>query len=986
MQSNNPFDTRKTLTTDSGDVEIYSLKALDEKVEGDVFSLPFSVRVLLESLLRNCGGKFVSEEDVKALASWPESVGGELAYLPARVVMQDFTGVPAVVDLAAMRSAMQSLGGNPDKINPLVPSDLVIDHSVQVDAFGSPAALQFNAEREFERNRERYEFLKWGQQAFDDFTVVPPATGIVHQVNLEYLARVVEVRDGVAFPDTLVGTDSHTTMVEGLGVLGWGVGGIEAEAVMLGQPYYMLVPEVIGFKLTGALQEGVTATDLVLTVTEMLRAHGVVGKFVEFYGEGLSKLSLPDRATIANMAPEYGATCSFFPVDAETTKYLLGTGRDEELAELVEAYCKQQGLWRTDETPDPRFSETLELDMDTVESSLAGPRRPQDRLALANVKPAFRQALADMVDPDHPLIKNGKNGQADPYDEADEESFPASDTPDPDIPIRGAANEYEGKEGGAVSTGESHSSDDTESFPASDTPAGAADATNEGRPDPTAGGEPEPAEPEAVPSGSVTVMLDGEEAELRHGTAVIAAITSCTNTSNPSVMIGAGLLAKKAVEKGLTVQPHVKTSLAPGSKVVTEYLETSGLLDYLEELRFDVVGYGCTTCIGNSGPLPEAISETVNENDLVVAAVLSGNRNFEGRINPDVRANYLASPPLVVAYALAGTVDMDLAKDPLGEGEDGNPVYLKDVWPSQAEVAEEIEGALDPEIYRRQYADVYTGNEQWNAVDVPSGDLYEWDLDSTYIQEPSFFKGLSPEAGDLEDIEGARVLVKVGDSVTTDHISPAGAIPSKSPAGQYLISKGVDPRNFNSYGSRRGNHEVMVRGTFGNIRLRNQLVSREGGYTVHFPDGEETTIYEASVKYGEEGVPLIVLAGKEYGTGSSRDWAAKGSFLLGIKAVIAESFERIHRSNLIGMGVLPLQFTSGENAESLGLNGKETYDVEGLRNLSPGAELTVRATGEDGDTKEFEVKARVDSPVEVEYLRNGGILQTVLRQLLKESA
>jgi len=984
MPENNAFDAQSRLDMSAGEVTIHSLKRLDEKVEGDVFSLPFSIRVILESLLRNCGGRFVAEEDIKALASWPESVGGELAYLPARVVMQDFTGVPAVVDLAAMRSAMREVGGDPRKINPLVPTDLVIDHSVQVDAFGSPAALQFNAEREFERNRERYEFLKWGQQAFDNFTVVPPATGIIHQVNLEYLARVVEVKDGVAMPDTLVGTDSHTTMINGLGVLGWGVGGIEAEAVTLGQPYYMLVPEVIGFKLTGALREGVTATDLVLTVTQMLRAHGVVGKFVEFYGEGLSMLSLPDRATIANMAPEYGATCSFFPVDTETTKYLLGTGRDEELVELVEAYCKEQGLWRTDETPDPRFSETLDLDMDTVESSLAGPRRPQDRLALADVKPAFRQALADMVDPDHPLIKNGKNGQADPYNEADEESFPASDTPDPDIPIRGAANEYEGKEGGAVSTGESHSSDDTESFPASDTPAGAADATNEGRPDPTAGGEPEPAEPEAVPSGSVTVMLDGEEAELRHGSAVIAAITSCTNTSNPSVMIGAGLLAKKAVEKGLMVQPHVKTSLAPGSKVVTEYLETSGLLDYLEELRFDVVGYGCTTCIGNSGPLPEAISEAVNENDLVVAAVLSGNRNFEGRINPDVRANYLASPPLVVAYALAGTVDVDLVNDPLGEGEDGSPVYLKDIWPSQAEVAEEIEGALDPDIYRRQYADVYTGNEQWNDVDVPSGDLYEWDPDSTYIQEPSFFKGLSPEPEPLRDIEGARVLVKVGDSVTTDHISPAGAIPSKMPAGQYLIGKGVDPRDFNSYGSRRGNHEVMVRGTFGNIRLRNQLVSREGGYTVHFPDGEETTIYEASLNYEEEGVPLIVLAGKEYGTGSSRDWAAKGSFLLGVRAVLAESFERIHRSNLIGMGVLPLQFTDGENADALGLTGHETYSVGGLADLSPGAELTVRATSDGGETKEFKARARVDSPVEVEYLRNGGILQTVLRQLLKE--
>ena len=940
MPENNAFDSRAKLDTSSGEVTIYNLKRLDERVDGDIFSLPFSIRVILESLLRNCGGEFVSEEDVEALASWPESVGEELAYLPARVVMQDFTGVPAVVDLAAMRSAMAEVGGDPKKINPLVPTDLVIDHSVQVDAFGSPMALRFNAEREFERNRERYEFLKWGQQAFDNFTVVPPATGIIHQVNLEYLAKVVQVESGVAFPDTLVGTDSHTTMINGLGVLGWGVGGIEAEAVTLGQPYYMLVPDVIGFKLRGSLREGVTATDLVLTVTQMLRSHGVVGKFVEFYGEGLSKLSLPDRATIANMAPEYGATCSFFPVDAETTKYLLGTGRDRELADLVEAYCEEQGLYRTDETPDPRFSETLELDMETVESSLAGPRRPQDRVALGDVKSTFRAAFAEIIGHLH------EDPCADPDcspDEASEESFPASDPP-------------------AAMSGVTSEGEDPVQYPESPgTPAA-----------------------EEQPNGAVTVTLDGQEASITHGSAVIAAITSCTNTSNPSVMIGAGLLAKKAVEKGLKVQPHVKTSLAPGSKVVTEYLETSGLLPYLEELKFDVVGYGCTTCIGNSGPLPEAISEAVNENDLVVAAVLSGNRNFEGRINPDVRANYLASPPLVVAYALAGTVDKDLSNEPLGYGEGGEPVYLKDIWPSQEEVAREIEGALDPEIYKRQYSGVYTGNEQWNAVDVPSGDLYEWDPDSTYIQEPTFFKGLSPEAEDLEDIKDARVLVKVGDSVTTDHISPAGAIPSKMPAGQYLISKGVDPRDFNSYGSRRGNHEVMVRGTFGNIRLRNQLVSKEGGYTVHFPDGGETTVYEASVKYQEEGVPLIVLAGKEYGTGSSRDWAAKGSFLLGIRAVIAESFERIHRSNLIGMGVLPLQFTGGENADTLGLDGTETYDVEGLADLTPGAELTVKVTGEDGATKEFMVRARVDSPVEVEYLRNGGILQTVLRQLLKE--
>ncbi|CAN5663279.1 iron-regulated aconitate hydratase Acn [soil metagenome] len=964
------YGARSSLNAGSGEVTYYSLKKLDEQVEGDVFSLPFSIRVMLESLLRNAGGKFVSREDVEALASWPGSIGGELAYLPARVVMQDFTGVPAIVDLAAMRSAMQNVGGDAQKINPLVPVDLVIDHSVQVDAFGNAAALQFNAEREFQRNRERYEFLKWGQQAFDNFSVVPPATGIIHQVNLEYLAKGVVVKDGVAMPDTLVGTDSHTTMINGLGVLGWGVGGIEAEAVTLGQPYYMLVPEVIGFKLTDALPEGVTATDLVLTVTQMLRAHGVVGKFVEFYGDGLSRLSLPDRATIANMSPEFGATCTFFPVDQETLRYLRGTGRDEELVELVEAYYREQGLWRTDETPEPRFSEVLELDLSTVEASLAGPRRPQDRVALDDMQPSFRQALAEMVGTDHALVGNGSsNGHGDDaYNHADEESFPASDTPNPDI-----------------STGQSHTSDDTESMEASDTPSGSADATNEGDADPTSGGEPEGDEPEAEPSGSVTVTVDGEEMYLKHGSAVIAAITSCTNTSNPSVMMGAGLLAKKAVEKGLKVQPHVKTSLAPGSKVVTEYLQTSGLLDPLEKLRFDVVGYGCTTCIGNSGPLAEEISAAVEENDLVVAAVLSGNRNFEGRINPDVRANYLASPPLVVAYALAGTVDIDLSRDSLGDDKDGNPVYLRDVWPSQEEVAREIENALDPSIYREQYADVYTGNQQWNEVDVPSGDLYEWDPDSTYIQEPSFFKDLDPAAADLDDIGGARVLVQVGDSVTTDHISPAGAIPSKMPAGQYLIEKGVDSRDFNSFGSRRGNHEVMVRGTFGNIRLRNQLAGgKEGGYTVHLPDGEETTIYEASLKYAEEGVPLLVLAGKEYGSGSSRDWAAKGSFLLGVKAVIAESFERIHRSNLIGMGVLPVQYAEEENAESLGLTGHESFDIGGLADLEPGKELTVKATSDDGETKEFKVKARVDSPVEVEYLRNGGILHTVLRQFFKE--
>jgi aconitate hydratase len=937
MSENDSFNTQAKLDTDSGDVEIYSLKKLDEQVSGDVFSLPFSVRVLLESLLRNTGGKFVDDDTVEMLSNWPDTVGDELPFLPARVVMQDFTGVPAVVDLAAMRSAMDKLGGDPDKIKPLVPSDLVIDHSVQVDMYGNEMALQFNAEREFERNKERYEFLKWGQQAFDDFTVVPPATGIVHQVNLEYLAKVVQTKDGVAYPDTLVGTDSHTTMINGLGVLGWGVGGIEAEAVVLGQPYYMLVPEVIGFKLTGALQEGVTATDLVLTVTQILRSHGVVGKFVEFYGEGLSKLTLADRATIANMSPEFGVTTTFFPVDDETLKYLRGTGRDEELVDLVERYYKEQGIFRTDDTQEPRFSETLELDLGTVEASLAGPRRPQDRISLADMNNSFQEVLAEMVG------TNGSNGSSNgnAYDAADAESFPASDTPNPDI---------------------------NDEDPPHEIGTSKVDAPVE-------------------EGGAVTVTLDGEEAYLKHGSAVIAAITSCTNTSNPSVMIGAGLLARNAVEKGLTVDPHVKTSLAPGSKVVTEYLENSELLPYLEQLKFNVVGYGCTTCIGNSGPLPEEVSSAVEENELVVAAVLSGNRNFEGRINPDVKANYLASPPLVVAYALAGKVDIDLVNDPLGEDSEGEPVYLKDIWPSQEEISQTVENSLDPSMFNEQYGNVYTGNEQWNEVDVPEGELYDWDPDSTYVKEPNFFDDLSPEPEPLEDISGARVLVKVGDSVTTDHISPAGAIPRNSPAGQYLQEKGVEPREFNSFGSRRGNHEVMVRGTFGNIRLRNELAGgKEGGYTVYLPDGEETTVYDASMKYQEEGVPLVVLAGKEYGSGSSRDWAAKGTFLLGVKAVIAESYERIHRSNLIGMGVLPLQFADGDSAESLDLDGAETFDIEGISGLEPGSEITVKATSDDGDEKEFTTVARVDSPVEVEYLENGGILHTVLRELLNEDS
>ncbi|CAN5817810.1 aconitate hydratase [soil metagenome] len=947
MQNDDLFGARKRLTAGSGDngVDFYSLETLNEKVEGDIFSLPFSVRVLLESLLRNAGGKFVGEEEVKALASWPGSVGNELAYLPARVVLQDFTGVPAVVDLAAMRTAMNDLGGDPEKINPLVPSDLVIDHSVQVDAFGSAAALQFNAEREFQRNRERYEFLRWGQQAFDDFTVVPPATGIIHQVNLEYLAKGVLVKDGVAIPDTLVGTDSHTTMINGLGVLGWGVGGIEAEAVMLGQPYYMLVPEVIGFKLTGALAEGVTATDLVLTVTQILRSHGVVGKFVEFYGDGLSRLSLPDRATIANMSPEFGATTTFFPTDAETLNYLRGTGRDEELVDMVEGYYKEQGLFRTDDTPEPRFSEVLELDMDTVEPSLSGPRRPQDRVALGDMRNSFRHALAEITGQD----SNGSNGKqnggaSSKVDEASEDSMITSDAPSE---MAGVTNEG----------------------------TGAAETAGVSEDEFTAIGD------------TVTVTLDGEEAYIKHGSAVIAAITSCTNTSNPSVMMGAGLLAKKAVEKGLSVEPHVKTSLAPGSKVVTEYLQNADVLRHLEALKFDVVGYGCTTCIGNSGPLAEEVSSAVSENDLVVASVLSGNRNFEGRINPDVKANYLASPPLVVAYALAGTVDIDLVHEPLGYGSDGEAVYLQDIWPSQEEIRDEIANALDPSLYKEQYANVYTGNEQWNEVEVPEGKLYAWDDDSTYIQEPAFFKGMSPEPQPITDVEGARVLVKVADSVTTDHISPAGAIPSKSPAGQFLLDKGVDSRNFNSYGSRRGNHEVMVRGTFANIRLRNELrPGTEGGVTIHHPTGENMWIYDASMRYQEEATPLVVLAGKEYGTGSSRDWAAKGTFLLGVRVVIAESYERIHRSNLIGMGVIPLQFAENDSADSLGLDGTETFDIGGLAGLSPGSTATVKATATDGTEKNFETKVRADSPVEVEYLKNGGILQTVLRELSKESA
>jgi aconitate hydratase len=921
---------RSKLQTRSGDVTIYRLDAL-EKRGFSVERMPFSLKVLLESLLRNCDGYVITEDGVEKLARWQPGIEPfEIAFMPARVLLQDFTGVPAVVDLAAMRSAMARLGGDPKKINPLIPVDLVIDHSVQVDRFGSLLALFYNAEKEFERNRERYEFLKWAQKAFQNFRVVPPATGIVHQVNLEYLAKVVQTcrKDGttLAYPDTLVGTDSHTTMINGLGVLGWGVGGIEAEAAMLGQPIYMLTPDVVGFKLTGELQEGVTATDLVLTVTQMLREHGVVGKFVEFYGPGLSKLSLPDRATIANMAPEYGATIGFFPVDEETLSYLRGTGREEELIDLVERYCKEQGLFRTDETPDPQFTETLELDMSTVEPSLAGPRRPQDRVPLKEAKRAFWRALREIYQRDVDMTEAAAEDPE--YQRWLTDGGNGSEAPKP---------------------------------------------------------KPRRERYDLYAKHHIPVPLDGIQTSLTHGSVVIAAITSCTNTSNPTVMVGAGLLAKKAVERGLAVKPWVKTSLAPGSKVVHRYLEQSGLLPFLEALKFHIVGYGCTTCIGNSGPLPEPIAKAIQEGDLVAVAVLSGNRNFEGRINPLTRANYLASPPLVVAYALAGTMDIDFDVEPIGHDPNGEPVYLRDIWPTQDEIREVIQKSLKPELFKEQYARVFEGNERWNAIPVPEGELYQWDLNSTYIQEPPFFEGMTPEPPPLQDIHSARVLVMLGDSVTTDHISPAGAIPADSPAGRYLIEHGVEPKEFNSYGSRRGNHEVMMRGTFANIRLRNLLVpSTEGGVTIYFPTGEQMSVYDAAMRYKRDETPLLVIAGKDYGMGSSRDWAAKGPFLLGVKAVLAESFERIHRSNLVGMGILPVQFKPGESAQTLGLTGREVYDIEGIESLEPHGELLVRARSEDGSVKEFTAIARVDAPVEVEYYRNGGILHTVLRKLLRE--
>jgi aconitate hydratase len=893
----NPFGALATLTTPHGRYEIARLDRLEQAGMCTLAQLPFSLRVLLETVLRQVDGRSITESDVTALAGWTPTAARrpEIPFLPARVLMQDFTGVPAVVDLAAMRNALARLGGDPSKVNPRIPVDLVVDHSVQVDFFASSEALKRNADLEFQRNRERYEFLRWGQQAFRQFRVVPPATGIVHQVNLEYLAGVVLTRDGRAFPDTLVGTDSHTTMVNGLGVVGWGVGGIEAEAAMLGQPLVIIAPEVVGVRLQGQLPEGVTATDLVLTVTQMLRRHGVVDKFVEFFGPGLSELTLPDRATLANMAPEYGATVGFFPVDQETLRYLRLTGRPESAVDLVERYCREQQLFRTETTPDPSYSEVVDLPLDSVESSLAGPKRPQDRVPLSQLQASFQRAL----------------------------TAPVAD-------------------GGFALTTEA--------------------ATRR-----------------------ASVGTNGSAVEIGHGAVVIAAITSCTNTSNPSVLITAGLLARNALRRGLRVPPYVKTSLAPGSRVVTDYLQNAGLLEPLADLGFNVVGYGCTTCIGNSGPLPGEVVRAIGEGDLVTSAVLSGNRNFEGRINPHVRASYLASPPLVVALALAGTTDVDLIHNPLGIDPDGQPVFLRDLWPASAEVQGLIEKHVAPELFRQRYAEVFTGNETWAALPVSAGDLYTWDPASTYIQEPPFFEGLTRDVPPLRDVLRARVLALLGDSVTTDAISPAGAIPADGAAGRFLIEQGVAVREFNSFGSRRGNDRVMTRGTFSNIRLKNLLVPGvEGGVTIHLPDSERMSIYDAALRYRAEGVPLLVIAGKEYGTGSSRDWAAKGTRLLGVRAVLAESFERIHRSNLVGMGVLPLQFLPGETLRSLLLTGQEIYSLHGLaEGLAPGGLVSVRAEREAGARVEFKARVRIDTPLELESFRHGGILHAVVRQMLK---
>lgn len=901
MTAKDQFSTARSLEVGGKTYRYYSLKALEEQGLGSISKLPFSIRVLLEAAVRQFDGRAITEEHIKQLAKWNEGVGRnkEIPFIPARIVLQDFTGVPVVVDLAAMRDTVKKAGGDPKKINPLVPVDLVIDHSVMVDAFGTPQALNYNMEVEFERNEERYRFLRWAQTAFNNFRAVPPATGIVHQVNLEYLASVAATKtfDGetVVYPDSLVGTDSHTTMINGLGVVGWGVGGIEAEAGMLGQPLYFVTPDVIGFKLTGSLTEGATATDLALTVTEMLRKKGVVGKFVEFFGPGLANISLADRATVANMAPEYGATIGFFPVDGETLSYLRNTGRSDEQVELVEAYYKAQNMFRTADTEDPEFTDIIELDLASVVPSLAGPKRPQDRIELTNMKKAFNDIVRT------PIEKGGY---------------------------------------------------------------GLSDAKIEEK---------------------VTVKhADGTTSQMGTGAVVIAAITSCTNTSNPSVMLGAGILAKKAVERGLKKPGYVKSSLTPGSLVVTEYLEKAGLLESLEALGFYVAGYGCATCIGNSGPLPDEVSQAIADNDMTVAAVLSGNRNFEGRVHAQVKANYLASPPLVVAYALAGTVNIDLQNDPIGHDQEGEPVYLKDIWPTSAEIKEAMNQSMNAEMFRKKYANVFTANERWNAIPVPEGELYEWDEKSTYIQNPPFFKNLGTQLDDIKDINAANVLALLGDSVTTDHISPAGNISPTSPAGLYLKEHGVERKNFNSYGSRRGNHEVMMRGTFANIRIRNQVApGTEGGVTTYLPTNEVMSIYDASMKYQNEDRNLVVIAGKEYGTGSSRDWAAKGTFLLGVKAVIAESFERIHRSNLVGMGVLPLQFQEGTGWKSLGLTGRETFDIVGLSNdVQPGQTLTVKATREDGTSFEFPVTARLDSMVDVDYYHNGGILQTVLRQMI----
>jgi aconitate hydratase len=920
----NSFDARATLSVGGRDVTIFRLDA----VEGSA-RLPYSQKVLLENLLRNEDGHNVTAEHVRALAAWDPDAepDSEIQFTPARVIMQDFTGVPCVVDLAAMREAMRQLGGDPTKINPLVPTELVIDHSVIVDIFGAPDAFERNAALEFERNKERYQFLRWGQEAFEGFKVVPPDTGIVHQVNLEYLGRVVFEKDGVAYPDTLVGTDSHTTMINGLGVLGWGVGGIEAEAAMLGQPVSMLIPRVVGFKLSGEVPEGATATDLVLTITEMLRKHGVVGKFVEFYGPGVAAVPLANRATIGNMSPEYGSTCAIFPIDDETLTYLKLTGRPAELVSLVEAYAKEQGLWH-DPAAEPDYSERLELDLSTVEPSLAGPKRPQDRVALKTAKHSFRHALASFVD--EPENGNGS------VDESSKESFPASDPP--------AASRSTEADAPVVATTR---------------PSDGDRASNPAR-----------------------ISLGGQEVEVDHGAVVVAAITSCTNTSNPFVMVAAGLLAKNAVERGLQSKPWVKTSLAPGSKVVSDYYEKSGLTPYLNKLGFDLVGYGCTTCIGNSGPLIPEVSQAVNDNDLAVVSVLSGNRNFEGRINPDVKMNYLASPPLVVAYALTGSMDVNLLDDPIGQDTDGKDVFLADIWPSPQEVQDVITSSVDSGGFSSSYADVFAGDERWQGLEVPTGDSFEWAKDSTYVRRPPYFDGMDAEPAGTKDIIGARVLAILGDSVTTDHISPAGSIKTDSPAGRYLTEHGVERKDFNSYGSRRGNHEVMIRGTFANIRLRNQLApGTEGGVTRHLPDGEDMSIYDAAQRYAEEGVPLVILAGKEYGSGSSRDWAAKGTMLLGVRAVVAESYERIHRSNLIGMGVLPLQFTDGESRESLGLTGEEVFEVRGLE----GTDRIPREVEVKAGDQTFTAVVRIDTPGEAEYFRHGGILQYVLRSLRSAS-